>query len=94
LKGMENKKREKPPELVLPCGLKVKHTYSEGRETNWLHMTMGDTSAKVVNGKKEIGSVNACLGGGIEIVAGKETWTVGYIDLWQFVCSQLGLKTK
>lgn len=64
--------------------VKAKLTYSPRRSENVLHMKFGDTTMDVTADGKKLGSVAACIGGGVEMQDSttQETWTMDFRDLW------------
>lgn len=51
----------------------------------YLHMSIVDCDVNILEGKKQIGEVLGCMGGGVEFkVEGDDrTWFVSAIDLWK-----------
>jgi hypothetical protein len=70
-------------ELSLPFKLSLSPKYSKGN----IHLTFGDTAVNFSIGegdeKKEIMTIIACIGGGIEIQdeLTEETWFLSFIDI-------------
>jgi hypothetical protein len=70
-------------ELSIPLKLCMSPKYSKGN----FHLTFGDTSVKVTTGegdeKKNIMTIIACIGGGIEIQDDltEETWFLSFMDI-------------
>ena len=88
---MPTKKTEdRDKDIVLPCGLVVRHTYAPGRERNYMHLKFQDTSGEVLDDNdNRIGAVNA-YSGGVEIEIGEDVFSVSALELWQFIRTQLG----
>lgn len=82
---MKKNPKTEPPVLHVKGELRVTHTLDPDRTNNWLHMRFADTSVKVTEGDVQIGEISGCLGGAIEVVIGKNAYTISPKDLWEFM---------
>jgi hypothetical protein len=80
--------------VVIP----LRMTHAPGFVHTYLHMTLNDTSVRMMRGTKKqiakgkgklVGEVIGCLGGGMEIKVGDYTFTMNAAALWRAVHAQI-----
>lgn len=80
------KKRGKPKEQVKFAGT-AKLMFSPEYTQGSMGMKLGDSCLELSDAEtgKKVGYVCACIGGGIELQIGEETWGINMGDLWRAV---------
>ena len=53
--------------------------------TGFLRMTFEDTTARLMEGGKEVGNVTGPIGGGVQISIGDRQWYISPAEIWRAV---------
>lgn len=85
-KKLDDVKKAPRRQLLIP-GMAIECCFEKDAISGSLHMTFGDTNAEVTLGDKKLGSISACLGGGVEVRIDGYTYFIGYTALWDAVAS-------
>lgn len=85
-KPVQSVKPVKTPQRVLNVGpLDISCSFEKDAPSGNLHMTLGSCSADISRGGEKLGSIRACLGGGLEVNIDGYSYFMGFGPIWEAV---------